>query len=696
MAVLLAMTPSAQAQVLHEDPDSAGENPSLSAIFRYYSEMLDFVLRRDFTKAEQMLEKGQFMNLPESLKGSKGKPGIADAGIFSIMKDSLSVLRDTSQDMTRLGKLIGQSNLADAIKVEEGIFSSLASVYQNKEKIKLALGAVDKEYKISSAPESSELRIAYYSVIGRLEAIETSFRDSYMSLKNELEELKRKALLPTDLKLNVRVGTAFIEPPTTDLELNKRASEAFTQPLPTDLELDKRASAAFTQPLTTDLELKIAPSEAFVGDEIGFDGYLTSEGKPLSGREVGITVNGSIQTVVSSADNGSYRGSLRVPYLYTDEMYIQALYSPEGKDKELYASSLSQAVKLKTLFYRSRLEVDVKGEAYPGLEKEISGRFDYGQSPASGPRKVQFYLDGTFLGEEIAGQNFSRKIRIGPVISEGYHSISVLAEPSGRYSSAAFYDILDITRMTPYIDYKVSGLALVPGKFTILGKVSSKKGPLRNAKIKISTGKYYSEILSKEDGGFSGKVKINDGFIQTGRQDLIIQVVPAEPWHAPVTARGSIFVINVINIGIIVFVIILLPFIYRLRGVEIKLLWNRWREKRAREAPVLAKATGISDSGTMAVSVEAEREPEDSPRSRILYWYRLTARFLMRGAGTALTAHQTLREFAQAAGRALGPLAGYFLELTRMVERLLYSRYKPTEEDAVDSRRMSEEVRRIK
>jgi hypothetical protein len=93
--------------------------------------------------------------------------------------------------------------------------------------------------------------------------------------------------------------------------------------------------------------------------------------------------------------------------------------------------------------------------------------------------------------------------------------------------------------------------------------------------------------------------------------------------------------------------------------------------------PVLAKENG-----------ETHREPRD----KILYRYRFVVRIVQRITKILLKPQQTLREFAGESSGVLGVVSKYLLELTRMVERLLYSRYQPTEEDAEKSRQLSHDV----
>ena len=95
--------------------------------------------------------------------------------------------------------------------------------------------------------------------------------------------------------------------------------------------------------------------------------------------------------------------------------------------------------------------------------------------------------------------------------------------------------------------------------------------------------------------------------------------------------------------------------------------------------------------GGMSDSVESGKENKE-PRTAILSLYRVAISLVQKIAKTLLKPGQTLREFAGENGKVLGPAAGYFIELTRMVERLLYSPYRPTEEDVEKSKQLSSNV----
>jgi hypothetical protein len=200
------------------------------------------------------------------------------------------------------------------------------------------------------------------------------------------------------------------------------------------------------------------------------------------------------------------------------------------------------------------------------------------------------------------------------------------------------------------------------------------------------------ELVSSEDGTFDTEIKMGMGFSLIGSQDLGIQVIPQEPWHATLTTTRNMVVMNMVNCsGILILLVFLAIFLPgRLRG---RLRMHSWR--RARPAVAIAQpepAPVYSETVLVPALPEESGETDGEPRNRIFYWYRLVLRLVQRMSRALLRPQQTLREFARESSRVLGPAAKYFIELTRMVEKLLYSQYRPTEGDVEKSKQLSHTI----
>jgi len=633
VTVLLIISPSVLATEPHEDPEIAKPVFSGISLLGYYSDSLDFVLRKDPAEVETRLEKMPFANIPQSLE--EATDAFASSGINI---SHLVVAID--EDLGKLRVLLKQFRLDEAIELAGQTSDNLSQANSELKRIEQATETTGEELKVSSAPVESDLRRSYEEVLERIDRI------------------KEMLALYNDLLTDLLSGTEKIE------ELLK----------------------------STDITLEIEPTVAFVGDNIRFEGVLTFEKEPLAGREVDILVNISQYVTVKTDAYGHYQGTLQVPYWYIPELDLQGLYYPQDKDIGVYLASLSPVIKVKVLFYEAELEVTAEDKAYPGLETLVTGRFDYGQSPPLNERKVEIYFDDVLITEVVAQEAFTQEIKIDPEADVGKHVITVSSAAVGRYSSVVTSVILNVTRATPILDLNIPNVAMIPGSVGLGGKLYSEVGPLSEALIKMDLGKSQVELVSSEDGAFDTKIKVGMGFGVIGSQDLVIRILPQEPWHAPLNTTSSILMVNVVNCG--AFVVVLLFLGIYLPG-RLRRRLGAYPGRIAGPAIATAQpelAPIYSEKVTVFTSTEESDEASAEPRNRIFYWYRLVVRLLQGITKALLGPQQTLREFAKESSRVIGPATKYFTELTKMVERLLYSQYKPTEKDAENSKQLSHKI----
>ncbi|MFC2071592.1 DUF4129 domain-containing protein [Chloroflexota bacterium] len=641
VAILFMVSPSVFAAEPHEDPEIARLEFGGVSLFRYYSASLDFVLRKEPAEVEARLEKIPFANIPQSLEGATDNFAASSIGISHLVVE-------IAEDLDRLRVLGGQFRLGEAVEQAAPTFARLSQAYRELNHLEQATEITGEELKVSSAPAGSDLRRSYDEVLERIDRI------------REMLALHEELLESTGLNLE-----ELLESTGLNLE-----------------ELLK----------STGLNLEIRPIVAFVGDNIRFEGVLTSEKRPLAGREVDILINGSRYVTSKTDAYGHYQGRLQVPYWYMPELDLQALYYPRGKDVGLYLASLSPVRKLKVLFYEAELGVTVEDKAYPGLETTITGRFDYGQSPSLNERKAEIYFDDVFITEVVAQEAFVQEIVIDPDADVGEHVITVSAAARERYAPVVASAILNVARATPILDLGIPRVALIPGSIGLGGKLYSEVGPLSEALIKMGLGKSQVELLSSEDGAFDTRIGVGMGLGVIGSQDLVIQVLPQEPWHFPLVITRTVVLVNVVNCGgilaILIFFGIYLP--GRLGG-----RLGVYPRRRVIPVEVIARPQIVptySDSTIVPSLTEGEGQGRGEPRNRIFYRYRLVVRLVQRITRALLAPHQTLREFAYEGSRVLGPAAKYFIELTEMVERLLYSQYSPTEGDVGKSKQLSGDI----
>ncbi len=540
--------------------------------------------------------------------------------------------------MNKLRKLRGQFLLDEAaIELAGQIRDNLSVAINEIERLVEVIKIVGEELNISSAPAGSELRRAYDEVQKNINRV--------MEMDVLYHELISGLLKPTD-------------------EMGQLLK-------PTDI---------------TD------PAPAFVGKNIHFEGVLTSGAEPLSGREVDIVVNGSRYLTVRTDAFGRYQGTLQVPYWYIPDIDLQVLYYPQDEDKGVYLAALSSVLKLKALFYKGELEITVEDKAYPGLETVVNGRFDYGQSLPLNERRVEIYVDNILTSEFMAQETFSQEIKIDPEIAIGKRFVTVSSPGVGKYAPVGASTVLNVTRVNSILDLNIPKVTVIPGSVSLEGKIYSEVGPLSEASIKMGLGKSRVESVSSQDGAFNTKIKVGMGLSMIGRQDLVIQVLPREPWQAPLNITGRILIVNAVNCGIFIALILLLG-IYlpgRLRRRLGAYSRTTVRPTITTVSPEVALA--YSEAATILASTEEGYEASTEPRNRIFYWYRLAIGVIQGITKALLKPQQTLREFAKESSKILGPAAGYFIEFTRIVERLLYSPYKPTKKDVEISRGFSDKI----
>ena len=615
----------------HEDPETAEEVFSGIPSFLFDADYLDIVLQTNPEGVKAMLGKRPFAQVVQNLNEA------IDA--FTVARVYISnMVMEIDEDLGKLRVLVGQNRFDEATQLAEETYARLFQADRELKRIEEAAQTIGEMLEVSLAPPESALR------------------RSYDELLQTIDKGREALGLDKDILAN------------------------FSKTL------------AEEAPSLTEITLKIEPAIAFVGDDIYSAGILTSEEGRLAGRKVDILVNGSRYITTRTYSYGYYQDILRVPYRYVPELDLQVLYCPEGEDSELYQFSLSPVIKLKVLFYEAELEVAVEDGAYPGLETVVSGRLDYGQSPPLKERKIEIYFDDVLITEVVAQEAFTQKIRIDPEADVGEHTITVSSAAVGRYSPVVTSVILNVTKVTPILELNTPTVAMIPGSIGLSGKLYSEVGPMDGASIKMRLGKSQVRLVSSEDGTFETEIKTGMGFGLIGWQDLEIEGVSREPWHAPLSATSRVFMVNIVSCGILfvmlVFLVIYLP--SRLRERLGAYSRRRMRPEKVITRPELAPA--YSDSVIIAAQAQESGQDSGEPRNRIFYWYRLVVRLILGISKAVSKPQQTLREFAGESSRVLGPAARYFIELTKMVERSLYSAYRPTEEDVGKSRKLSRTI----
>ncbi|MBI2852966.1 MAG: DUF4129 domain-containing protein [Chloroflexi bacterium] len=557
-------------------------------------------------------------------------------GVFASSSTNLSYLVfDIDRAITKLMSLARQSRFDEAAEFTEKILASIVDSEIRLNEMEQAISTIGRELRISSASPETDLRRSFDEVTDRIEKI--------------------RAMLAAYRELVANIP-------------------------------------AERQSKQTQLTFNIVPATAFVGDAIAFEGELTSEKRTLASRDIVILLDSSEYAAARTDGAGHFAGTLPVPYRYQPEMELQALYYPKDGDAGIYSAALSPGVKLKVLFYEALLKLDVPAKSYPGLETIINGRFDYGQATAPAERTVEIYLDDGFLSRITAQENFSTIVKIPPETLTGKHTVTFSAGPLKRYAPVTVSATLNVTKAVPVLVTDLPGLVIIPGSMNLNGRLSSEIGALGGASVKMKLGGSEAAAITSVDGSFDVRMAMGLHPGLAGWQSLEWEITPQEPWHAPLSITGNLFTVNVINSGSFIVIIALLG-VYLPRQLRKKfgLEMQVGRKPAVSPHPTPSPQTAATNSQTpVAFAID---EASQGPRGRILGLYRLVLGLLQRLTKTLLPPQQTLREFADSHSKALGPFARHFLELSRTVERLLYSRHQPTEEEVRKSEQLTHDIR---
>jgi len=660
--IILGMMPHSVALAVepHEDVEAAEVIFSGISLFRYYSGSLDYVLQRNPNTVKEKLDKLPFANIPNELDTATDN--------FSTSGENVSVLvAAVYEGNTILKELIGKYRINEAVTQANWIYARISEARGECDRLEQSVVTTGGYFKVTSPSTGIDLKTSYQEVLDKINQI----REMLILFEETLKSspVTAEQLSPT--------GSPF------------QTEQSSLTGLPIYLEQLKE----------TEITLTIEPISAYIGDNIHFSGLLTAAGVPLAARQVDITLDGSRFVTVTTNSSGYYSGTIRIPYWYKHGLDVQAIYYPRNHDVGIYLASLSPVVQVEVLFYEATLELILDENAYPGLETEIFGNFDYGQSPILQNRNVQIYLDDVIISEVEAQQTFNLDIRLDNQIEVGQHNITASAAASERYAPVVTSAVLNVTLANPILDLDIPKIALIPGSIGLNGRLQSNISPLNGATVIFSMGKRQVNTITPTDGTFQYNLKTRWDFSFIGSQDLTIRVIPQEPWHAPLVNTRTLVIVNVVNCSgaliIMVLLGIFLPGILRKRfGIypakEIRTMNPETLTKPSPVYSISPNAT-VPTEDVISNGKESSKESRE-PRTAILSLYRVVIRLVQKIAETLLKPGQTLREFAAENGKVLGPAAGYFIELTRMVERLLYSSYDPTEKDLTKTKQLSNNI----
>jgi len=636
----------------HENPDAAKVLYNGTYLFNFYSNTLDFILTKNPSGVDTNLEKAPYANIP---------PVLSDYldGFETASKTVCTLTLNLDKSIPEIKTLLQQTRYNEAAPLIKNAYTNISLAEENVTTLEQATMVAGINFKVPQGVASSPISVAYGAVLDRIQRL----RDLVELYRNMLSE-QLGALTPDQINA------------LTPDQLAKLLAET----------LNKKPL------LQTQITLTITPTEAFVGDTIKVEGILSSEGNPLGNRQINILLNGLQSLTVNTDVQGHYDSDLQMPYWYIQVIQIQALYFPNSDDVGVYSSSLSPPVTLNVLYYTAVLTLKTDANSYPGRQTSIIGQFDYGQSPALDPRKIEVYLDNTLIITSGVSPGFTEKLSLPADMEIGKHLITISAIASGRYNFVTTDAILNVIKAIPVLTLHLPSVAFIPGTMQVKGQLNSELGPVGQAHITMTFAKGKADIITADDGMFLANIKNSMGFGLFGSQTLEFSAIAQEPWQDNLTISRKVMTVYLVNCSVFLLALALLGIILprRIRFRRTK------RVKQEQPQEVMMSNEMVSESNVSIInSILPDQEAPNinEPNKKLFDWYRIIIQLVQKVSGVLLKPNQTLREFVGESSKALGLASKYFLDFTKLMERVLYSPYKVTEDDEKKSEQLARHVR---
>ncbi len=262
-------------------------------------------------------------------------------------------------------------------------------------------------------------------------------------------------------------------------------------------------------------------------------------------------------------------------------------------------------------------------------------------------------------------------------LSPGMQEVLVIIEPRGPYSPANFTGYVIINSLKPILSVKLHGYAVIAGlPFSVSGFIVANKSLGTPWTVVITIGGL-EEVSSFSGDSFSEELKLPITTLM-GYHHLIITLMPNPPYSG-YTISIRVFVINPLELAVIVFMAIAIPFT----------LVTRLSISRAGKGRNIIEAAA-PDVRLLIMELREVRSKLRSKEALIIYdtysevLSRLLARYKLR-----ISRSMTLREI-------LAMLRPYmsddqykaFTQATLSVERIIYANYEPGLEDVNEIMRL--------
>ncbi len=623
--LLLAVSPFAgpiragPAHPPHEDPKLALSRRDAYHWIAYYGEVLDLLLAQDPDAARALLEELGRSNLPLGLEDRLRR---LDSSLL-LAVDGIKVVQEAVE---AIPGLLESNRVAEATQRFQSARVTLLDLESQIPNLSAAAAAVAEGLGATRAPPGTRQREAFEAVADRTSQLLTQYQEGLRYLDGVRDAVQA-------LEVSLRPAT---------------------------------------------LGMVVDRDSALVGEAIEVSGQLTSRDEPLPGRRVVVASSLNVSVPTTTAEDGSFRVALSVPYAYVTSFTLWTLYVPEGQDATEYQGVASAKVLVNLRFFRTSLEASWPRQAHPGKPMLVVGKL-VGQGEVQlSSRRLRLLLDGRPFAEGTVDSDFQVEAVLPADALPGSHRLKVEVDPDFASSGASVENDLDLELLPTGVQVGWPRVVLAPGKLRVSGAVSSPGGALGPADIRVSLDNRSVDSQSAAGGKFASELPLPWSLALFGPHVARVVADPNEPWAASGAGEGSLFVVNLADVGLFL--------------VAAATLVGLAMRKRMRVA--------VAPASTPAMPAPVRVEPHTASvpqrpldfRSRVLGAYAEGTEAALRYTGRQMAPNVTLRGFLREARPALGGTGNAYAELTLAGEVALYSPADLSEEQAIRAEHVAHQV----
>jgi hypothetical protein len=622
------------AGVPHEDPDEAQNTLDSLSFLTGYVDIFTLIANGQYANASQLSQQLSYISVPADLSYLINRYN-------NLTQQLIEKLNDIDITLNNASRLLDQYRLSEARDALDhaGVVVAEAQILLGD--IKDATATVSQKIGVFSAAAGNKIQQAYAQLQSLLDKMQELI-DRYHSLLQQI---------------------------------NQRHNE----------EEIKNIKA-------TSITLSLNATECFVGGYLSASGALTSDGQALANRAVVLTLDGYDISTVNTGLDGSYNAVIQIPYKYVSSVAIQAYYAPTGSDRGTYLGSTSPTVTVKVLYYSTILNVSTPSVAYPGLSLTLNGVVTSQNDVPLDGRQVKVLLDGIVIAQDTTNVNgtFNTRSAINASAKLGNHTLTVTVAPRGLFSGTTVTRSLTITKLATTLEVSNPAFIMLPAQLQVKGTVKATSGPLGNADITIVFADVSATAKTESDGTFNITIGVPFSTVLVGDQTLRVVTQPTQPWQAVASKTVSVFVLNVVSIGLMLaafLAVVLVLYVRFAKGKNKKTTIPTSQDTTIVTAP-------HKDVAVTVPTVIAERKLEGF-RGRVIETYIEAISIVQSVTGVSASLTMTLREYLQSASPKLHDAIGVFSELTLLAEFVLYSTQPISESDSKKAEELAKEIRMI-